>query len=184
MILLRHGQSEFNLHFNATGLDPNIPDAPLTPQGQRQAERAAEELAGEDIACILCSPYTRALQTTAPIAARLRLPVVVTPAVRERRSASCDIGSRRKDLVLAWPDLDFTTVEDIWWHEAEEPHDAFAARVAAFEAEITARHDWAQVLVVCHWGFIRALTGRSLMNGEWLRCVLSADGRVVRVGEE
>ncbi|WP_431268207.1 hypothetical protein [Dankookia sp. P2] len=38
VILLRHGQSAFNLHFGATGQDPGIPDAPLTPLGQAQAE--------------------------------------------------------------------------------------------------------------------------------------------------
>src|SRR5689334_4048712 len=67
MILLRHGQSEFNLHYNATGIDPGIPDAPLTELGHRQANAAATSLAGEDIRRIICSPYTRALQTATPV---------------------------------------------------------------------------------------------------------------------
>jgi broad specificity phosphatase PhoE len=45
MILLRHGQSEFNLHFTATKRDPGIVDAPLTDLGHAQAAAAAEELA-------------------------------------------------------------------------------------------------------------------------------------------
>ena len=45
MILLRHGQSLFNLHFTATRRDPGIRDAPLTPLGHEQAELAAKALA-------------------------------------------------------------------------------------------------------------------------------------------
>ena len=47
MILLRHGQSEFNRAFGATGRDPGIPDAPLTPLGETQAAAAAEALAAD-----------------------------------------------------------------------------------------------------------------------------------------
>lgn len=182
MILLRHGQSEFNLRLEESGQDPGIPDAPLTLLGHRQAERAAEALAGEDIRRILCSPYTRALQTAAPIARRLGLPVTVTPVVRERCSASCDIGMPRTALALAWPHLDFSTMEEVWWPATEEPHEQLEARIALFRAEMAALADWRHILVVCHWGFIMGLTGRSLMNGEWLRCTMTEEGCLTRVG--
>ena len=68
MILLRHGQSEFNLHFTATRRDPGIIDPRLTELGHLQAEAAATRLAGERITRIITSPYTRALQTAAPLA--------------------------------------------------------------------------------------------------------------------
>ena len=38
MILLRHGQSEFNAAFNATRVDPGIPDPRLTEEGKRQVQ--------------------------------------------------------------------------------------------------------------------------------------------------
>ena len=66
MILLRHGQSQFNLHFTATRKDPGIPDPHLTEEGAAQALAAAEALAAEDIRQVVVSPYTRALQTAAP----------------------------------------------------------------------------------------------------------------------
>src|SRR4051812_46269173 len=98
MILLRHDQSEFNLHFSATRRDPGIKDPKLTPLGQAQAEQAAEALAGERLSRILVSLYTRALQTAAPVARRLGLPVVVNPVVRERYAFTCDVGTPRTEL--------------------------------------------------------------------------------------
>ncbi|RYI79469.1 MAG: histidine phosphatase family protein, partial [Acetobacteraceae bacterium] len=103
MILLRHGQSEFNLHFSATKKDPGIPDPKLTPLGHEQAEAAALALAGERIDRIIASPYTRALQTAAPIARQRNLPITVTPTVRERYAFSCDVGSPCTALRFAFP---------------------------------------------------------------------------------
>src|SRR5690242_6893496 len=91
MILLRHGQSEFNLHFTATRRDPGIVDPRLTPLGHEQAAAAAEVLKEERITRIVVSPYTRALQTAAPVAAALGVPVTVDPIVRERYAFACDI---------------------------------------------------------------------------------------------
>ncbi len=169
MILLRHGQSEFNLHFTATRKDPGIPDPKLTPLGHEQAEAAAVALADQGLRRIFASPYTRALQTAAPIAARLGLPVLVNPVVRERYAFSCDIGSPVRALAAAWPEHDFTHMDDIWWPQTEEPAAQVEARAALFRAEMSALPDWSDTLVVCHWGFIMSLTGLSVQNGQWLR---------------
>ncbi len=170
MILLRHGQSEFNLHYTATRRDPGIEDPRLTPLGHEQAERAAEALASEGIRRIIASPYTRALQTAAPLANRLGLPVLVNITVRERYAFKCDIGSRIADLAQAWPGHDFSGLEDMWWPVEAEPEAHVITRAARFRAEMAAHPDWQDTLVVSHWGFILALTGTSLPNGQWLRC--------------
>lgn len=174
MILLRHGQSEFNLHFTATKRDPGIPDPGLTELGRQQAEQAAEALAAEaasgpPIRRILSSPYTRALQTAAPLARRLDLPVTVTPVVRERYFFSCDIGSPRTALGVAWPQLDVSHLEEVWWPAVEEPDHQIEARAALFRTEMAALPDWRHTVVVSHWGFILAMTGERVMNGEWRR---------------
>lgn len=170
MILLRHGQSEFNLHFGATRVDPGITDPRLTPLGHAQAREAAEALAGQGIRRIIASPYTRALQTAAPVAAALNLPVTVDPIVSERYAFACDVGSPREVLEQEWPDLDFSAVDPIWWPREEEPEASIIDRAARFRAAIAARHDWAQTLVISHWGFILGLTGQKVANGQWLRC--------------
>jgi broad specificity phosphatase PhoE len=170
MILLRHGQSEFNLHFTATRRDPGITDPKLTELGHRQAEAAAEALGREPIRRILCSPYTRALQTAAPLAKKLGLPVTVTPSVRERYAFRCDVGSACADLRLAWPDHDFSAIDEVWWPENQEEDHEIEARAAHFRAEMAALPDWRETLVVSHWGFILAMTGERVDNGTWLRC--------------
>jgi broad specificity phosphatase PhoE len=170
MILLRHGQTTFNLHFNATRTDPGIADPRLTPLGHAQAGQALAALAGERIRRIIVSPYTRALQTAAPLAAALGVPMVVNPLVRERCAFTCDVGTPRSGLERTWPLLDFSAVDEVWWPSAEEPFQSLLERAARFRADMAALPDWPDTLVVSHWGFILALTGERLGNGEWRRC--------------
>ncbi len=167
MILLRHGQSEFNLHFTATRVDPGIVDPRLTELGHHQAEQAAEQLEGHGITHIIASPYTRALQTAAPFARKLKLPVLINPIVRERYAFSCDVGSPASHLARDWPQHDFSQLDEIWWPAIEEPAASVIDRANLFRAEMAALPHWANTLVVSHWGFILSLTGESVMNGTW-----------------
>lgn len=170
MILLRHGQSEFNLRFGATRRDPGVIDAPLTALGREQAAHAARTLAHLPITRIVSSPYTRALQTVAPLAAALDVPVVINPIVRERYAFACDIGTPRSALARAWPRHDFSAIDEVWWPPIEEPAESVLARAALFRMEMAALSDWAETVVVTHWGFILSLTGERVVNGQWLRC--------------
>jgi len=170
MILLRHGQSEFNLHFTATRRDPGIIDPPLTELGHFQAAAAAEQLARERVSRIIASPYTRALQTAAPLARALGVKLLINPIVRERYAFACDVGTPRTELEEAWPEHDFSVIDEIWWPPIEEPADSVIGRAALFRAEMAALPDWSDTVVVSHWGFILCFTGKSMPNGQWLRC--------------
>jgi glucosyl-3-phosphoglycerate phosphatase len=169
MILLRHGQSEFNLHFTVTRKDPGIIDARLTPLGHAQAEEAARALAHERIRRIIASPYTRALQTAAPVARALGVPVIVNPVVGERCAFACDVGTPRTELAQAWAEIDFAHIEEVWWPSMPEPADDVINRAARFRAEMAALPDWSDTLVVTHWCFIMSLTAQSVQNGTWMR---------------
>ena len=169
MILLRHGQSEFNLHFTVERRDPGIPDPKLTPLGHAQAQQAAAALSRAGIGRIIVSPYTRALQTAAPLARALGVRVHVNPLVRERYAFTCDVGTPRTELELAWPGLDFSTMDEVWWPPVEEPFQSLLDRAALFRAEMAALPDWSDTVVVCHWGFVLAMTGERIENGEWRR---------------
>jgi broad specificity phosphatase PhoE len=170
MILMRHGQSEFNRLFSATKRDPGIVDPPLTDEGHAQAKAAAAALTqGARISRIVVSPYTRALQTAAPLARALCVPVTVTPVIRERYHFSCDIGSPRSALIAAWPEHDFSAIDEVWWPETTETPESTMARAALFRADMQAAPDWRETLVVSHWAFLLTFSGESLMNGEWTR---------------
>ena len=165
MILLRHGQSEFNLHYTATRRDPGIRDPRLTELGHAQAAASVGQLAGFRIGRIISSPYTRALQTAAPLAAARGIPVVINPLVRERYAFVCDVGSPRSALEGCFPEHDFSVIEEIWWPQAEEPASSTERRAAVFRGEMAALPDWADTVVVCHWGFIMAPDRAE--PGEW-----------------
>jgi broad specificity phosphatase PhoE len=165
MILVRHGQSEFNVVYSVTRQDPGIQDPKLTDEGRRQAAAVADALADRDLAEVLSSPYTRALETADIIAGRLGLPIRIEPLVRELCRFQCDVGSPRSHLLQRWPALDFNHLPERWWPNLDETDEALLGRCDDFRGLMAARHDWHRVAVVTHWGFIRGLTGESVTNG-------------------
>jgi broad specificity phosphatase PhoE len=168
MYLLRHGQSLFNLHYTQTRVDPGIEDPELTPLGVEQAWAAAAKLAGEPITRVIVSPYTRALQTAAPVLAVHDVPVEVMHEVRERTAFVCDVGRTPEELGRLFPQHEFGHLPARWWHDGVESAESTIARANAFRAVMAARADEAGTLLVSHWAFILALTGVSVPNGEML----------------
>ncbi len=168
MFLLRHGQSYFNLHFTENRVDPGIEDPELTPLGHAQANAAAAALAGQTITRVIISPYTRALQTAAPMLQVHPVQVDIMQEVRERTAFACDVGSHPELLASRFPAHDFTHLPARWWHEGTETTAHTIARADAFRSLMAGRADSATTLLVSHWGFILALTGTSLTNGEIL----------------
>ena len=170
MILLRHGQTMFNVVFGETRRDPGIHDPPLTELGRSQAQDSAEAIAGEEVTRIVSSPYTRALQTAWIVAGRLGVPVFVEPDVRERTAFACDVGTRASELAADWPTLDFSGMDEIWWNQPHETVEDFHFRCASFRRAAADADDWGSTAVVTHWGVIRSLTGRRVGNGATVRC--------------
>ena len=168
MFLLRHGQSYFNLHFNATRVDPGIHDPELTPLGVEQAAAAARQLADAHLSRIIISPFTRALQTAQPVLAIHQVPVKIMPEVREQAAFACDIGSHPEVLANRFPQHDFRHLPPQWWHDGIETAEETRARATAFRELMADRDDRSTTLLVGHWAFIQALTGVSLANGEIL----------------
>ena len=169
MLLLRHGQSLFNVHFGKTRVDPGIPDPSITDLGLEQALAAAETLKGERIDHLIASPYLRTLQTAEVVARVLDLPIHIDPIVRERCYFHCDIGSPRSTLQERFPHVVFGELEERWWPELDETEDQLDTRVKGFTSAMAARPNWRETLVVTHWGFIRGLTGHEAKNGEIVR---------------
>jgi broad specificity phosphatase PhoE len=168
VILIRHGQTEFNRVFSTTRRDPGIRDPHLTDQGRRQAQAVAGVLRSFNLGRLITSPYARALETAGIIAEQLSVPIRVEPLIAERFSFICDIGSPLAELRARWPDLAFDHLPDPWWPQAEETEEVIWQRSQSFRRQI-AGETWSEIGVVTHWGFIRALTGLKVPNGAVLR---------------
>lgn len=168
MFFIRHGQSTFNVVYDRTGGDPQIPDAPLSPLGVKQVEAAAARLAGKGLRQIVSSPYTRALQTAHILADALKIPVAVEALVGERRLYSCDIGRPVATLKKEFPQADFGAMDEKaeWWLPFHESAEGLAARVQAFRSEWDWRQEADKTLVASHWYFILASTGAGLDNAQ------------------
>jgi len=168
MILIRHGQSEFNVHHERTGRDPGIPDPRLTPLGRRQVAESAAALKrhSHPIRRLLASPYTRALETAEIVARELDLPIEIELSVHEHAHYHCDIGTERSLLAERWPALSFDHLDEIWWPNLDETRDQVELRCQHFHRRAATLPDWRHVAVVSHWGFILQLTGHSAANAE------------------
>jgi broad specificity phosphatase PhoE len=176
MILIRHGQTEFNRVYSETRRDSGIHDPQLTALGRRQAAVVAQTLRAVNPHRLLASPYTRALETAEIIADDLGLPISVEPLIAERFAFTCDIGSRLTVLRARWPDIAFDHLPDPWWPLQEESVEALSRRSEIFCTHI-AQDAWSAIAVVTHWGFIKAVTGLNVPNGGAFRIDLTRPDR-------
>lgn len=169
MILIRHGQSEFNAHHDRTGRDPGIPDPRLTALGRQQVTESAARLKDHQVKFkrVLTSPYTRAIETAEIVARTLDLPIEIEPLVHERAFYQCDIGSPTSALTSNWPALSFEHLPEVWWpNQLDETHEQCELRCVSFQQRAALLEDWQHVIVASHWAFILQLTGHSAQNAE------------------
>ena len=166
ILLARHGDTAWESVADR-GLRGAAADlAPLTPAGRREAERLGEALAGRDVARIVASPMTRALQTAQIVAQRLSLPVEVDLDLREwapSLQGDWDGGEEASELLLEmrrhggeWPEG-----ERRRW----EPLSSVRRRVAL----ALLRHAGdGLLLAVAHAVVIEAVTGRYALTATFV----------------
>lgn len=96
LLLVRHAHSDYS------------PDEmrSLSLSGLAAAHRVADGLESLDIAHIYSSPYTRAVETIQPLAARLKLPVLVEHDLRERRLSAGPVDDFQRLLKATWTDFE------------------------------------------------------------------------------
>ncbi|MDX6487199.1 MAG: hypothetical protein QOF43_2352 [Gaiellaceae bacterium] len=138
LLLVRHGETDWN----ATGRLQGHTDRPLNDFGRRQAAELAERLAGENVEALYASDLSRARETADILGARLGIPVVVDPDLRERNWGSWEglTGSERDAVEFEG--------------EAPEEH---RARILAAVQRIAAEHPGKKVVVVTHGGSMRRI---------------------------
>jgi 2,3-bisphosphoglycerate-dependent phosphoglycerate mutase len=143
LLLVRHGETDWN----AEGRLQGQTDRPLSEYGRRQAQKLAEELAGEPLDAIYASDLARARETAEIVGERLGLPVVLDPELREK-----DWGS--------WEGL--TAVERDRIEFVGESTEAHQERILHALERISERHPDGRVLVVTHGGSMRRVQTAAL----------------------
>jgi broad specificity phosphatase PhoE len=174
ILCIRHGQSAYNAAFEATGIDPIIPDARLTPLGEQQVAVARETLRDTNVDLVITSPLTRALQTAVGIfGSHKSNPRFLVEALhRERVESSCDVGRSPALLFAEYPGLDFAHLAEVWWHALGEPDwrgvhveplDSMMDRISKFREFLSARPE-RSIAVIGHGTFFHQLVGVSFAN--------------------
>jgi probable phosphoglycerate mutase len=147
LLLVRHGQSEWN----AAGLlQGQTADVPLTALGHRQAAGAAAELAGHRPGALVSSDLLRAVQTAEHCARATGLPVIAEPALREQGYGILE-GRPSREL---WDVVDWT--DPRWSAEGGESLADLHARVAGYLQRLCAAPPADVVVLVTHGDTIRA----------------------------
>ena len=168
-------------HCSAAGQEP---DAPLTDEGERQAEQLADRLADERgggaVVRILSSPYARAVGSIRPLSERLDVPLETDDRLRERLLCAAPLPDWREHLRASFEDA------DLCLEGGESSRTALARGLAALA---DARVDGGASVVVTHGNLLALLlceldgrdgfhTWQALSNPDVYRVV---DGAVERL---
>jgi broad specificity phosphatase PhoE len=152
LLLVRHGQSEWNAAGLMQGQTPHVP---LTELGHQQAAQAAAELAslvrdGVGPGALLSSDLLRAVQTAEHCASATGLPVRTTPALREQGYGVLE-GRPSREL---WDVVDWA--DPHWSAQGGESLAQLHGRVAGLFEQLRADPPASVVALVTHGDTIRA----------------------------
>lgn len=147
LLLVRHGQSEWNV---AGLMQGQRSDVPLTALGHEQAAAAARELAVLRPGALVSSDLLRAVQTAEHCARATGLPVATAPELREQGYGELE-GRPSREL---WDLVDWT--DPHWAAEGGESLAQLHGRVAGYLAGLRAAPPADVVALVTHGDTIRA----------------------------
>jgi probable phosphoglycerate mutase len=156
VILVRHGASEPAVPGRSFPLLDGHGDPALAPEGEAQAERVAERLAGERLSGLFVTGLRRTLQTVAPLVARTGLEPVTVPELREVRLGDWEGGEFRIRMAEGDP-VALRAVEEERWDviPGAETMESLTARVrAGVDAVIASAGPDRVVAAVVHGGII------------------------------
>ena len=156
LILLRHGQTDWNLHHRYQGNT----EIPLNATGEKQAREVREKLQGFRFDAVYCSDMDRA-KTTARLALKGLYPydrIKFDRRLRERSFGTYEGGPYDKDkLPTAYREAMDADPEGFSFPEGESLLDV-EKRVRPFYEELLAKHAGHTVLIVAHGSLLSILT--------------------------
>lgn len=147
LILVRHGETEFNRQERILGLGLE----PLNARGQAQAVAVASVISSDSPSILYSSPVVRAIQTAEVIAARSSIRVKLLPAVAELDSGQVEgltivqLQQQFPDVLQAWRENPAVAVMP----DGESLADV-QKRAWISVKDITKRHSDDNVVIVAH----------------------------------
>ena len=162
LLLLRHGQTAWNLASRIQGHR----DVPLDDTGHWQAQRLAEALAETGVQVIYSSDSQRAAATAAPLAQRLGLPVQLEPRLRERCFGVWE-GITHAEIAVRWPEQAqrWQRREPDFGPEGGETLQAFYERSVSVCSVLAQRHPGQVLALFAHGGLLDALYRAATRQG-------------------
>jgi glucosyl-3-phosphoglycerate phosphatase len=166
LVMLRHGQTDFNLGSRMQGQL----DTELTELGRAQAVAAAEALAKHQPLLIVSSDLRRAYDTAVALGERTGLPVQVDDCLRETHLGDWQ-GMTHAQIDAVAPGARLAWREDATWapHGGESRLDVAARSLPLIAELVTGEPEWGAVdeparpvVLVAHGGLIAALTAALL----------------------
>lgn len=178
--IARHGETTWN----AIGRYQGRLDTPLSPLGEAQAQALASALADAGIARIISSPLRRCVDTAAPLAERLGIPVELDPLLLEIDHGSWQ-GRFRDEIAGSEPELYHEwrehpeKVQFVGGESLVDVMDRWKAFVHAFSPAVN-------TLIVTHDVVVRAAllerTGRGLAELRTVRALNASYAQFEVVG--
>ena len=154
VILIRHGETDWNVQGRFQGQI----DVPLNALGQRQAARMAERLAQERVEVFYCSDLLRTRQTAEPAALKIGLPAAPDAGLREQHFGILEgmsfdeVQAQHPQHLAQWlrhdPDYALPDGESVR---------RFHARVVGAVQALANRHAGQTLAVVTHGGVLDML---------------------------
>ena len=155
LFLVRHGQSAGN----AEGRFGGHSATPLSQLGRQQAEATAKVLAKEGVDVIYSSDLLRAVQTAEPLSRLTGVPIIATPAFRERHVGVLE-GLTFDESKQKHPKDFFALVNRTVHHviTGGESYRQLLRRSTTALREIFHNHKGERIVIVSHTGVICFLT--------------------------
>ena len=189
MVLVRHGQTEYNRERRWQGVGS---DVPLNDEGRAEAARVAQTLAARfdgAVAAIYTSDLARARETARIIGSRLALPAIDEPALRELSHGRWE-GLTQAEVEARWPEEHAEYQADPYdvRRGGGDSYRDLEARLWPGLERLAAEHGGERIVCVSHGGPIRLalskildrpLTDRDafgVVNGSWFEIARSRKG--------
>jgi probable phosphoglycerate mutase len=151
LLVIRHGETAWNAEHRIQG----HLDIPLSATGMRQAGLLVDRLANERVHAVYSSELARAWLTAEPLAARLGLPVIPEPRLRERSFGVFEgltldeIAAQHPEAFRLWRARD-----PGWAMDGGETGQQLIDRVLEALHDIADRHRGETVAIVTHGGVL------------------------------